>query len=162
MIADSLGIILATGLGLGYTPGLPGTAAVLPGVALALGLGRMRRRAGLAAALVLAAVAVPACEYGSRAFGGDDTRIVADELLTFPIATALLPVNRHPGLLAGVFVTSRILDGIKPPPARAAQRLHGGIGIVLDDIVANLWSLALGLIGWRLWRRSRYPGRTAE
>lgn len=155
MSADSIWVSLATGMGLGHVPGLPGTAAAIAGVVLAIGLRGMRWRARLAATLALVVLAVPVCEYGSRVFDGDDNRIVADELLTFPIATALLPVDHHPGLFAGVFVTSRILDGLKPPPARTAQRLHGGIGIVLDDVISNLWSLALGVIGWRAWKRRR-------
>ncbi|WP_070988960.1 phosphatidylglycerophosphatase A family protein [Halofilum ochraceum] len=162
MSVDSLTMFLATGMGLGHVPGLPGTAAAIAGAVLAVGLGLMRRRARLAATLALVVLAVPVCEYGGRTLGGDDTRIVADELLTFPIATAVLPVNHHPGLFVGVFLTSRILDGLKPPPARAAQRLHGGLGIMLDDAVSNLWSLALGAIGWRAWKRWKCAGRPGE
>jgi phosphatidylglycerophosphatase A len=40
------------------------------------------------------------------------------------------------------FVSSRFFDIVKPPPARALQRLHGGVGIVIDDVLASLYSLA--------------------
>ncbi|MFP3983649.1 MAG: phosphatidylglycerophosphatase A [Desulfurivibrionaceae bacterium] len=141
---------LATGLGLGYVPLIPGTAGAIAGVVPAVVMGRQRWGKRLITTVVLVVLAVPVCEYGSQIYGGDDDpRIVADELLTMPVATVALPVSRHPALLAGVFFTSRVLDNLKPPPARAAQRLHGGIGIVLDDVAANIWTLALGLIWWR-------------
>lgn len=84
MSSGGVGIFLATGMGLGHVPGRPGTAAAIAGAVLALGLGLMRRRARLAATLALVVLAVPVCEYASQLFGGDDNRIVADELLTFP------------------------------------------------------------------------------
>ena len=152
---ESLAVMMATGGGLGYVPGLPGTAGAAAGLLFAVGLARVRAPLRVGAVVMLVLVAVPVCEYGARAFGGDDTRIVADELLTFPVATAALPVTGRPMLLAGVFVASRILDGLKPPPARVAESLHGGVGIVLDDVVANAWTLLLGLLAWRIRRRLR-------
>jgi len=48
-------------------------------------------------------------------------------------------------LLTG-FVVFRILDVIKPFPARRAERLPGGWGIMTDDVVAGLYSLAALLV----------------
>ena len=152
---------LAHGLGLGHVPFAPGTAGALAGVVLALALDRLRWRTRVAALALLVLVALPVCGYGERAGPKDDRRIVADEMLTFPLATAALPLRGHPALLAGVFVLSRGLDVSKPPPARALEGLGGGPGIVLDDAVANAYTLALGLLGWhgyRRWRRRREPG----
>ncbi len=143
---------LATGLGLGYTP-LPGTAGALIGVALALGVARLRLWQRCVAALLLIVVAIPICSSGGAHFGGDHSRIVADEMLTFPVATLALPVTAHPGLWVGTFVASRLLDGLKPPPARLAAARHGGTGIVLDDVVSNAWTLVLGLVTWHWLRR---------
>lgn len=109
MSIEVVQVFLASGAGLGFTPGLPGTAGAAAGVLLALGLGRLRARLRAGALILLVLVAMPVCEHGARAFGGDDTRIVADELLTFPIATAALPVTGRPVLLAGVFLASRAL-----------------------------------------------------
>jgi phosphatidylglycerophosphatase A len=154
MKVDSLFAWLAIGLGLGHVPLLPGTAGAIAGVLPAMGFGRLRRGVRLALTAAFVALAVPICEYGARGLeGSDNPRIVADELFAFPVATVVLPIHRHPALLAGVFVTSRVLDGLKPPPARAAEQLQGGMGIVLDDVVTNLWTLVLWLIGWRWWCR---------
>lgn len=153
LTVDGLLQWLAAGFGLGYLPWLPGTAGAALGLLIAVALDRLHWRPRLLAVIALILLALPLCEYGWRASGGDDPRIVADELLTVPLATVALPVSRHPALLAAVFVVSRILDGLKPPPARAAEKLHGGVGIVLDDLVANVWTLLLAFIGWRWWRR---------
>jgi phosphatidylglycerophosphatase A len=103
----------------------------------------------IALAVVLALIAVPICgvaeEYSARK---DDGRIVADEYLTFPLCVLGLPWPAHPWLLAVAFVTNRLLDIVKPPPARQAQALHGGLGIVLDDTVSSLYALALNHIIW--------------
>ena len=46
-------------------------------------------------------------------------------------------------LMAVFFVVVRALDIIKPPPARQLQAIPGGRGIVVDDFVANLYSLGV-------------------
>lgn len=159
MTIDDLTSWLATGFGLGYFPLIPGTAGALGGVILSVVISRWRRRAQVAAIAFLLALAIPVCEHGSSNYAGsDDPRIVADELLTFPLATLTLPVRQHPGLLAGVFITSRLLDGIKPPPARTAAQFPGGAGIVLDDAVTNLWTLLIWALGWR-WEVRFLPRR---
>lgn len=146
---------LALGLGLGLVPLLPGSAGALAGVPLALACARLgpRLRAAVIALLLVAAGAI--AHYGSAAFAArDDPRIVVDELLAFPVATAALPIRQRPGLLAAAFVTSRVLDGLKPPPARRVERLPGAAAIVLDDVIANLYTLLL-LAGTREWLRRR-------
>lgn len=145
---------LAAGLGLGHVPLLPGTAGALGGVLLSLAIARWPWRRQLVAVAVLVALALPICHYGAMAFAEhDDARIVADELLTFPVATLGLPVRQHPGLLAAAFITSRVMDGLKPFPAAAAEHLPGAFGVVLDDVVANALALLLVTIGWRRIRR---------
>jgi phosphatidylglycerophosphatase A len=149
MTIDDLTSMLATGFGLGYFPHIPGTAGALSGIILSVVISLGSRRTQLAAITFLLALAVPVCEHGSSNYAGsDDHRIVTDKFLAFPLATLTLPLRQHPGLLAGVFLTSRLLDGIKPPPARIAVQLPGGVGIVLDDIVTNLWSLLIWASGW--------------
>jgi phosphatidylglycerophosphatase A len=47
------------------------------------------------------------------------------------------------------FVLFRAMDIVKPPPARSAERLPGGWGIVTDDLVAGVYAnLALRILGW--------------
>jgi len=98
---------------------------------------------------VLAAVAVPLCDLAEKHFKRkDDGRIVADEYLTFPICMLGLPICIP--VLVMAFLTNRFLDIIKPPPARRLQDLPGGLGIVADDVVSCLYSLALNHLGFWL------------
>lgn len=149
----------AMGFGLGQSPVLPGTVGALPGILLASLILRWPRWIQLFATVSLVILAVPLCDIASRALGGlDDQRIVADEFLGFPVAVIGHAVARQPLVLAGVFVVSRILDGLKPPPAAQAESIPGGLGIVLDDLVTNLyaWLLLAGTTWvYRHWKRTR-------
>jgi phosphatidylglycerophosphatase A len=151
-------LAVATGFGLGYAPVASGTFGSLVGVPLALGLGRFPIVWQVVAALVLAALAVPICDMAERLLGGrkDDGRIVADEWMLFPLCTIGLPLWEHAWLLIPAFLVARACDIIKPPPARGLQRLHGGVGIVIDDFFAALYALAInhGLWwAWQVWAR---------
>ncbi len=78
-----------------------------------------------------------------RLLGVEDPRnVVLDEiagqLLTFVF---VLPTSAA-AAIAG-FVLFRIFDVIKPPPARAAERLRGGWGIMADDLVAGLYAAVI-------------------
>jgi phosphatidylglycerophosphatase A len=148
--------LAATGGGLGLSPYAPGTAGTLPGVVLVIVLGF----AGVgwvtqtALAVLLALVAVPICGVAEKAFGAkDDRRIVADEYLTFPMCTIALPWMHAPWLLALAFVTNRVMDIVKPPPARRLQEVHGGAGIVLDDVFSSIYALAINHAVWWGWQR---------
>ena len=54
-----------------------------------------------------------------------------------------------PAFLVIAFIVARIMDILKPPPARESQALAGGIGIVVDDIFANIYALVLNHLIWR-------------
>jgi phosphatidylglycerophosphatase A len=52
--------------------------------------------------------------------------------------------------LAVAFFVFRFFDIVKPPPARAMERIRGGHGILLDDVVAGLWGLVFVMAPARL------------
>ncbi|MBN1674075.1 MAG: phosphatidylglycerophosphatase A [Kiritimatiellae bacterium] len=142
-VRDRLVLAVASGFGLGYCPVAPGTAGTLLGVALALAVAQVPGRVWrVLIAAALAAVAVPVCDAAERRLGRkDDRRIVADEYLTFPICVIGLPLEYW--LIPFAFLSNRFLDIVKPPPARQFQRLRGGVGIVMDDVAACLYGLAV-------------------
>jgi phosphatidylglycerophosphatase A len=147
-------LVLATGFGLGYCPFAPGTVGTLPGVGIAAALAGLTPLWQAAAAAVLLVLAVPVCDAAEKRLQTkDDHRIVADEYLSFPLSVIALPWIQHPWLLAVAFVTHRVFDIIKPPPAYGAQRLRGGLGIVADDAIASLYALAVNHAVW--WLASR-------
>jgi len=136
-------ILLATGFGLGLSPVASGTAGTLLGLPIMLGLAPLWTHslmAQMSAALCLALLAIPMCDVAEKHFGRkDDGRIVADEFMTFPIGLLGLPLT--PWVLVLAFFTNRVFDVLKPFPAYRLQRLSGGLGIVVDDCVAALYSL---------------------
>jgi phosphatidylglycerophosphatase A len=67
------------------------------------------------------------------------------------LSVVLFPLT--PGVLLTGFVLFRVFDVVKPPPARASQRLGGGIGVMIDDLIAGLYALAVlavlrATLGW--------------
>jgi phosphatidylglycerophosphatase A len=81
-------------------------------------------------------------------FGGlDPGPIVLDEVIGMLITLALLPVNIW-GAIAG-FLVFRVLDVIKPWPARGLERLPGGLGVMADDGMAALYgNLVMRALLW--------------
>lgn len=147
-----LWLAIATGFGAGRSRWMPGTVGTLPGLPLAWAAAKtgVLGHALLAVAMILPAI--PICGMAERHFGRkDDRRIVADEYLTFPLTMIGVPIT--PWTLLAAFFFHRFFDVLKLPPARQMQRLPGGWGIVLDDAVSGLQSLAANhLLYWTLLR----------
>lgn len=77
--------------------------------------------------------------------GKDPHAIVIDEVAGMTLAVVAFPLT--PPVLAVGFLLFRVFDVVKPFPARLAERLPGGIGVMADDLVAGLYALgALGLL----------------
>jgi len=150
-ISDKLCLFAATGCGLGLiTPFAPGTFGSIPGVALAYWLSGFSPVLQTVCALLLVAAAVPLCSRAEKILGvEDDGRIAADEWMLFPVATIGLPLGELPWWMVAIFfAVVRMVDIIKPPPAYALQRVKGGLGVVLDDFAANIYSLA---VNWAIY-----------
>jgi phosphatidylglycerophosphatase A len=140
---------VAFGFGTGLAPFAPGTVGSLPGVLLAwlmLDMG-IYFQLGVAVALSLAGIWI--CGESARRIGvHDHGGIVWDEICGMYITLLLAP----PTLLgfALAFGLFRFFDIVKPWPIRDLDhRLGGGLGIMLDDLVAALYALILlVLYGW--------------
>ena len=144
-------VFVASGFGLGLVaPFAPGTFGSLPGVALAYAVAALPLALQIPACLGFTLLAIPFCDVAERALGiKDDGRITADEWMLFPIAVIGLPLAALPWwAMALFFVVVRVVDIVKPAPARQLQAIPGGRGIVIDDFVANLYSLA---VNWALY-----------
>jgi phosphatidylglycerophosphatase A len=66
---------------------------------------------------------------------------------------AVLPFAPTAAVLAAGFVLFRIFDIAKPFPARGSQRVRGGLGVVVDDLIAGLYALVViaivrAAVGW--------------
>lgn len=139
--------MIASGAGAGYFPVAPGTAGSL---VAAVGLWLIPfSRAGLWAALaVVVAIGTWASRRVEEVLGRKDPGvIVIDEVAGMMVAVLLLP--RTPGVLLCAFLLFRLFDIWKPFPAREAQALRGGLGVVVDDLIAGVYALVL-IMGARM------------
>jgi len=133
---------LATGAYTGHAPVAPGTFGTMPAVLLAplfasvLLLGPIPYIAALAALIALAIWS--ADRYATETGLKDPQTVVIDEIAGYLLAVAFLPATLE-NLLLG-FIWFRLFDITKPPPARQAEGLHGGLGIVADDLVAGVYA----------------------
>ena len=140
---------VAFGFGTGLAPVAPGTVGSLPGILLfwlTMDFG-LYVQLGIAAALTLAGIWI--CGESARRIGvHDHGGIVWDEIAGMYATLLAAPVSIVGWLLA--FVLFRVADIVKPWPIRDLDhRLGGGLGIMLDDLVAALYAAAaLGLYRW--------------
>jgi phosphatidylglycerophosphatase A len=165
MKTDKVASLIATIGGLGDRLPAPGTtagslpAALLWWVATVL-LDDRRQLLAVTAigTVVFTATAVWACDVEARRRADPDPRPVAiDEVAGqwFCLLVALLFVRPEGAAAAALYAASgfflfRLFDIVKPWPVRRLERLHGGFGIVADDLAAGaLAGIVLG-VGWRL------------
>ena len=141
--------LIAFGFGAGLMPKAPGTWGTLvaiPFYFLALLLGGTP--AVLACALLFFIVGIWASAVTGRNLGvADYGGIVVDEIAAFVLVLAFTP----PGILwlLVAFVLFRIFDIVKPWPISYFDRaLKGGFGVMFDDLLAALGTIAL-LLMWR-------------
>ncbi len=140
-----LAVFLATGFGLGLAPVASGTFGTLPGILIALALNAQSWRIQAAASALMILTAIPICGAAEKVFKKkDDGRIVADEYLTFPLVVIGIPITgAFWPMIPIAFVVHRVMDILKPSPARESQKLGGGLGIVIDDAISGLYALAI-------------------
>ena len=99
--------------------------------------------------VVAFAIGVYTADKAAPEWGKDPGRVVVDEGVGFLFTVALLPTDAWTVIIA--FFVFRVLDIIKPPPARQLEALPGGWGIVVDDVIAGIYgNLAIRLLFY-LW-----------
>ena len=146
-------VLVATGLGVGYAPLVPGTFGSMLGVALyallAASGGWPLALSGLVAVTVLGFWSADAAErqLGRR----DPGQIVIDEVSGQMVSLIFLPLNF--GLLVAGFFLFRLFDILKPFPVRRLEALPGGSGIMADDLMAGLYAnlVLQALVRWTPW-----------
>jgi len=146
-----LAYLLAIWFGCGRFPKMPGTAGTVGAVPLYLLLVRGGPWLVAAGAVVVTFVGVWAATQVVRRTGLEDPQIVCiDEAAGVLITLAAAPYTWQ-GVLASV-VLFRVFDQFKPWPARQAEKLPEGWGVVMDDVLAGLWGVAVVLVlramGW--------------
>jgi phosphatidylglycerophosphatase A len=138
---DRVAVLIATVLGAGYSPVAPGTAGSAVTVLL-LWLVPFSRAGLVVFFVAVVVIGTWAAHVAERRLGGKDPgAIVIDEVAGMTLSVIAFPLT--PGVLLAGFVLFRVFDVVKPSPARESQRLGGGIGVMLDDLIAGLYALAV-------------------
>jgi phosphatidylglycerophosphatase A len=142
-------LALATGGGSGYAPVASGTVGSAVGLGLWLALVRLSPVGYALACVGVVLVGIWAAGRAENLLGRhDDGRITIDEIAGMLVSLAWLPARPE---VAGLgFVLFRIFDIWKPFPARRAERLPGGFGVMADDLVAGAYANLGGQLVWRL------------
>jgi phosphatidylglycerophosphatase A len=134
---------LAYGFGSGLAPRAPGTMGTLAAVPLAVALKLLPAFVFWPLLIVLFVAGVWVCDVASRHAGEHDPGgIVWDEMVAYWLATAFVPLSWT--WLLAAFVLFRLFDILKPwPIGWVEKRFGGGLGIMLDDVVAALYAIVI-------------------
>ena len=137
-VARFLVIVGATAGGAGLSPIAPGTVGTVVGVALFWLMARLPLYAYVVLLVGLIALAVWLAGLSQRVFPGEDNQhIVIDEVVGRRTATIAVPFTYKTAIAA--FIVFRVFDIAKPWPIRwIDDHVHGGFGVVLDDVVAGV------------------------
>jgi phosphatidylglycerophosphatase A len=133
-------LFLATGCGSGYVPGAPGTAGSLVGLVPAFVLSTMTPVAAGSAWLCFAIASAWISDRAEKRIGRKDPGIIViDEIAGITVTLLWMPFT-FPVVSAG-FLLFRIMDILKPFPIRWLEsRVPGGVGVVIDDVAAGIFS----------------------
>jgi len=134
---------LALGFGSGLTPKLPGTAGTLVGALLFILIPNISWIAYLVIVVCGFLFGIFCCGYTARILNVHDHHsIVWDEIIGYLITMFMVP-KEWMWILIG-FILFRAFDILKPwPISFIDRRMGGGLGIMLDDVIAALFSLAI-------------------
>nr|WP_167377139.1 phosphatidylglycerophosphatase A [Pantoea wallisii] len=136
--------LLATGFGSGLSPIMPGTAGSVAAIPFWWLMTFLPLQLYTLVVLIGISVGVYLCHRTARDMGvHDHGSIVWDEFIGIWITLMAIPAMSWQWVLAG-FVIFRIFDMWKPWPIRWFDRnVHGGMGIMVDDIIAGVISAVI-------------------
>lgn len=144
---NSLSVKLATLWGLGRSPVAPGTLGAAAGTLFyGIILHHLRTTPAAFCLLVLNLLAVVICDLAEKEIGSKDPScVILDEFAAMPICFLGIETIAKPQLpfwsiLIIGFLLFRFFDILKPLGIKSLQHLSGGLGIVIDDIVAAIYS----------------------
>ncbi|MFZ5569777.1 MAG: phosphatidylglycerophosphatase A [Thermodesulfobacteriota bacterium] len=144
-------LLLATGFHSGRMPVAPGTFGSLAGLALCYLLSVMPALKSIPVLIIFICLSMWIAGEAETLLGAKDPgSIVIDEVAGMAVTLTGLPFTPA-NALAG-FVLFRFFDILKPFPIRQLEkRIPGGIGVVLDDLLAGVYALLVLRMGKALW-----------
>ena len=133
---------LATCFGIGWFPVAPGTFASAAALPLGWALARLGSAALVAGAVAATLAGIWACEQHARAVNvHDPSECVIDEVAGQWFALVPIPLMARSGdwwLYGIAFLLFRLFDITKLWPVSRGERLKGGLGVMMDDVLAGI------------------------
>jgi phosphatidylglycerophosphatase A len=145
---------LAFGLGTGASPYAPGTVGTLLGIPLVYLLSYWPLWVYLVVVAGVSVTGIWVCDKTSRDIGvHDHGGIVIDEVAGYLVTMIAIPVDIW--TLTAAFIAFRVFDIVKPWPIGWLDRkVSGGLGIMLDDLLAGVYALVVMWTGF--WAYTSY------
>lgn len=137
MRLKKIAYIIATGFGSGYSPLIPGTAGSFIALMIFI-LVPLNNVSWLIICLIVFFTGVWAAQIVEKEHGKDPGLVVIDEFVGQWISLLFLP--RIFLVFIAAFIIFRILDILKPFPANDSQKLAHGWGIMIDDVIAGIYT----------------------
>jgi phosphatidylglycerophosphatase A len=135
-------VVIATVGGLGYFPIASGTVGSAAGVAVYFATRSFGWPAQLALIAIVSLVGIWASSLAAVHFNREDPGAVVVDEVAGQLVTLFLVGGAAGVTWRGAFIgflIFRVLDVIKPYPANRFERLHGGLGIMADDLMAGVY-----------------------
>jgi phosphatidylglycerophosphatase A len=139
--ADKVALVLSIWFGAGLLPRMPGTFGTLGAVPLYFIIVALDTWCKIISIALIVGVAIWSSWRAQSILGrGDAREIVIDEVAGFLLATIFFPFAWL--TLGAGFCLFRFFDVLKPPPIKKIEGItRGGLGIVLDDLLAGVYAL---------------------
>jgi len=135
-------IIISTWFGCGFFPLAPGTFASIASIPLLFLLRNWSPWMRIIVLISIICLSIAVSEYAEKIFGEKDPKqIVIDEVAGMLVCCVFMPFKWR--YIAIGFILFRLLDILKPFPINMVESLRGGLGIVIDDLLAGAISYAL-------------------
>jgi len=132
---------IGSGFFTGYFPVASGTVGSLAAIVIYLIPGFEQLFVIIPATLVIIFYGIYIGTKFEAEYGKDPAQCTIDEVAGTWISLIALPKTF--GIIIAAFFLWRILDIIKPPPARNLERLKGGLGIMIDDVISGIYTLII-------------------
>jgi len=132
---------IGSGFYTGYSPYISGTVGSLAALIIYLIPGFENLFIIVPAIIIFMVYGIHVGNKFESEYGKDPSQCTVDEVVGTWISLIALP--KTIGIIITAFFLWRILDIIKPPPARNLERLKGGLGIMIDDVISGIYTLII-------------------
>lgn len=139
---DRLKLFFASGFFTGYFPFASGTVGSALAILIYLFIPNFSEPYILVIfILIFLILGIYTSDFAERIYGFDPPQVVIDEIVGMWLTMLFVPKTLI--LVVIGFVLFRFFDIVKPFPAKQSQQIKGGLGIMLDDVIAGFYSLVI-------------------